>query len=104
MVLCLLVISVHAAYGGEQSHIDETEALSQMQIINTVITSDDHIPSDEKQINSECSICHAAHVLLVYAPENLAFSLYSGLQYYGRERDVFTSHIGDIIHPPIISV
>jgi len=84
--------------------VHDPNIASQTQSIITTISSNDDRPIDEEQINSECSICHAAHVLLVLAPEGFTFNFYSARQYDGRELALFTSREADITHPPIISI
>jgi cytochrome c5 len=104
MVFCLLVISVHTASGGEHTPVHDPEAVSQTQLKTVVIANNDEAPLDEEQMNSECSICHAAHVLLVLAPEGFTFKMYSSRQYDGKSQDMLPSHMDDITHPPIILI
>ena len=104
MVICLLVISVHAAAGGVHSPVHEPDLVSQTQSNIQVIANNDGVPSDEEQLGSECSICHAAHVLIVLSPEGFAFNIFTSRQYDGKSNDLLPSHIDEVIHPPIILI
>ncbi len=104
MVFCLLVISVHVGSETEHLPIHSPDSVSQTQVVAVVMNSDEDTPSDEKQMNSECSICHAVHVLVILAPEAISFSLYSSRQYDGREQNMLPSPLDDIAHPPIILI
>ena len=104
MVICLLVISVHSASGGEYAPVNDAIATSQTLSITSVITGDDNLPIDDTQMGSECGFCHAVHVLLVLAPEGFALNIYSARQFEGIALDMLPSLMDDIPHPPIILI
>jgi len=104
MVICLLVISVHSASGGEYASVEDTKVISQTQVIAAVMTLDDNLPQDDTQLGSECNFCHAVHVLLVLAPEGFAFNIYASRQYDGSEQDMLSSPMDDVPNPPIILI
>ncbi len=104
MVICLLVISVHSFSEGEYAPVSAANEASQTLVFTSETVQNDHLPQGDTQMDAECHFCHAAHVLLVIAPENFAFNIYSTPQFDGFAQDMLPSLIDDIAHPPIISI
>ena len=104
MVICLLVISVHSASGGEYAPVNDTIVASQTLSFATVITSDGNLPLDDMQMGSECGFCHAVHFLLLLAPEGFALNIFPNRQFEGIAQDMQPSPTDDIPHPPIILI
>ena len=104
MVLCLLLITVHTASGGEHTPVHDTNAVMQSLSLTTLVSSPDDTPSDDEQINSECNICHAAHVLLLFTSEQNEAKINLSNHYDGKAHALLPSHIDDISHPPIILI
>lgn len=104
MVFCLLIITVHTASGGEHSPIHDPSANTQVQSVLVLQAEDERQPLDDQQINSECSICHAAHILVVFVSADTELNLFAGKQFLADFKGVLTSRNDDITHPPIILI
>ncbi len=104
MVFCLLIITIHTASGGEHSPVHDPSSDVQVQSILVAHVENDKKPVDDQQINSECNICHAAHILVVFAPSGTELNLFHGEQLHADFQGVLTSRNDDIIHPPIILI
>ena len=104
MVFCLLLITVHTASGGEHTPIHNLGVDVQVQSILVAYADDEKNPSGDEQIKSECSICHAAHILMVFASSGIELNLFSGALQHADVENILASRHEDIPHPPIILI
>jgi len=104
LVLCLLVITMHAASGGSHEAVAETAVTAQTQSVNLVSADNGQLPTDDQQAVSDCSICHGAHVLLLLAQDGFSFNLYTGRATNTGGSTLHPSPLDDIPHPPIILI
>ncbi len=104
LVICLLVITMHAASGGSHEAVAETISIGQEQSVNLVSADNGSLPADDQQTVSDCSICHSAHVLLLLAQDGFSFNLYTGRTTNVGASTLHPSPLDDILHPPIILI
>lgn len=101
VVFCLLLLTVHTASGGGHSPVHDPSADIQVQSVLVVQMDEEKSPVDGQKMKSECSICHAAHMLVALPVSDIALSFHSRPRFHVDSGDSLASHIDDISHPPI---
>lgn len=102
VVVCLLLLTFHTASGGEHSPVHDLSADVQVQSVLVVHVNDEKQPVDGQKMKSECSICHAAHILVALPATGVALNFFSNKQFHADISDALASRIDEITLPPIL--